>query len=438
VINVAAGKGRLEFSFTAPTFADPERIEFRYMLEDFDKEWIDAGRRRTAYYTNIPHGRYRFKVQAGRGGSWTTIGPELTLVLEPHYYETLPFYTLVAVLLLNLGGAIYAARVKHLKASRARLMKLVDERTAALRESEHQLRMSRDELEIRVRKRTEDLMQANRALQEEIAVRSSTEQQLILAKEAAEAASRAKSEFLANMSHEIRTPINGIIGMTEISLSTELLPEQREYLEIVKTSADSLLRIVNDILDFSKVEAGKLTLDNTEFGLRQCVQEVVRSVSLRAKQKDLYLKLQFLPSVPDGVIGDPLRLRQVILNLLDNAIKFTKVGGLFVSVALEDLSAEYARIRFAVADTGIGIPFEKQKTIFEAFCQADSSSTRRYGGTGLGLTISSQLAEMMGDSLRVESIPGSGSTFHFTAQFELSAAAVNAADESTVEAVLSA
>lgn len=437
-IIVPAGKGQLEFAFTAPSFASPERIAFRYMLEGFDKNWIEAGTRRTAYYTNIPHGQYKFKVEAGIDGRWSSSGQSLPLTLKPHYYETAPFYAGLALLILTFGTAVYAGRVKHLKANQLKLQRLVDERTTALRESERQLRASRDELEIRVGERTRDLVEANRALEQEIAVRRSTEEQLILAKEAAEAASRAKSDFLANMSHEIRTPINGIIGMTEVSLTTDLAPEQREYLEIVKASADSLLQIVNDILDFSKVEARKMVLDQTEFDLQSCVREVIRSVSLRARQKGLNLGVNILTDVPEKVVGDPLRLRQVLLNLVDNAIKFTSTGGVSVSVELDDISSRYAFVSFAVADTGIGIPLEKQQTIFEAFCQADTSSTRKYGGTGLGLSISSQLTEMMGGVLQLESSPGKGSTFHFTARFEMPRESRARGEETVLEAMLAA
>jgi len=430
---VPQGKGQLEFSFTAPTFLDPEKLQFRYILEGFDKDWTEAGTRRTAYYTNIPPGKYRFKVRAGIDGEWSEAAPEFSLTLRPHYYETPVFYIAVAFAFLSLGAGVYRMRVNQLKLREQKLVLLVGERTAALQESEQQLRASHDQLEIRVRERTHELVQANRALEEEIAVRRRTEEQLILAKEAAEAASRAKSEFLANMSHEIRTPINGIIGMTEITLSTDLHTDQREYLEIVRSSADSLLHIVNDILDFSKIEARKLQLDCVPLELRELVRDILRSLSLRARQKNLALTSHISPAVPNALRGDPLRIRQVLLNLLDNALKFTQDGSVSLCVSLESIVAGSALLRFAVTDTGIGIPAAKQKTIFEAFSQADTSSTRKYGGTGLGLTISSQLVGMMGGRLSVESKPGEGSTFQFAARFDFLPRVPDASLEPLVE-----
>jgi len=394
------GRGELEFRYTAIAFTSPDKLRFKYKLEGFDQDWIDAGPRRIAYYTNIPPGDYRFQVIArAADGPLEYAGIDWPLQIQRHYYESPLFRAGIGLLLLGIAFAIYRLRLRQLEAQERALVALVDVRTAELQK------------EIAEHKRAEEELFAAKLVAED------AKQVAEAARQTAEDANSAKSEFLANMSHEIRTPMNGIVGMTELALASDLTPEQREFLGMVKSSADALLVILNDILDYSKIEAGKLELDPVPFDITELLGETTKTMALPAHEKGLELVLEVEPRVPREVVGDPTRLRQVLLNLLGNALKFTHRGKIILRVSVEKMDQTEIRLHFAVQDTGIGIPPEKQEKIFQAFEQADSSTTRQYGGTGLGLAISSRIVQEMGGRMWVESETGTGSTFHFTGLF---------------------
>ncbi len=376
----------VSFEFAALNYVDPARTRYRYRLEGLETKWNETdSARRSATYTTLPPGDYLFRVQArGPRGDWSEGAAPLAIRIPPPWYATWPFRTLVAAGLLAMLWLAYRLRVRQLH-------RRFDERARMAREVA-------ENLEQRVLERTEELARAQHA---------------------AEAATRAKSEFLANMSHEIRTPMNAILGMSYLALQTGLDARQRNYVDKVHRAAESLLGIINDILDFSKIEAGRLEIEEIPFRLGDVLDQLATLVGMRAEEKGLELLFALPPGLPTALVGDPSRLGQILLNLSNNAIKFTERGEVTVAVAETARDDRRVTLRFEVRDTGIGLAPEARARLFQPFTQADAATSRRYGGTGLGLAICRHLVERMGGEIGVDSETGRGSCFHFSVPFGL-------------------
>lgn len=364
------------FEFAALDFTNPSDNQYAYQLVGFDKNWNYVGNKNSATYTNLNAGEYVFKViGTNNDGVWNKEGVSVKVIITPPFWLT-TWFKVLATVVVAMSFVIYIrARLSIINKQKAELQRQVLERT-------RQLAASTEEAE--------------------------------LARQDAEQANRAKSVFLATMSHEIRTPMNGVLGMASLLAETPLTSEQREYANIIKNSGEALLDVINDILDFSKIESGRMELEENNFNLGDCIEEVLDMFAVQASQSQLDLIYEIDSNVPVQVIGDSLRLRQVLLNLISNAIKFTPQGEIFLGVSLVEKQDDNLLLKFIVRDTGIGIPKDKFERLFKPFSQVDSSTTRKYGGTGLGLAISEKLVALMGGKIEVESKPASGTKFTFT------------------------